>query len=61
MWQEIITALGLVLILEGILPFLSPDRLRKSMLAATELDDSTLRIVGFCSMVFGLIIIYWIK
>jgi hypothetical protein len=58
MWHELLTAFGLVLVIEGILPFLSPERLRKTMSLAIQLDDSTLRGIGLASMIAGLLIIY---
>ena len=61
MWREILTAIGLVLVFEGILPFISPQQLRKTMLLATQLNDATLRAVGLGSMLAGLIVIYVIR
>ncbi len=58
MWSELLTALALVLILEGIMPFVNPDGLRKMFTLALQLDDSTLRFVGLSSMVAGLVLLY---
>jgi uncharacterized protein YjeT (DUF2065 family) len=61
MWQEFLTAVALVLILEGVFPFLSPDRFRKTLINAVQLDDATLRFIGISSMIGGLLLLYWIR
>lgn len=58
MWPELLSALGLVLILEGIMPFINPEGLRRVFLLAARLDNATLRFVGITSMLLGLIILY---
>lgn len=60
-WSDLLTALALVLVLEGILPFLSPRRLRRTLLQAAELDDRSLRIIGLISMLIGVALLYWIR
>lgn len=49
-----ITALGLLFVFEGILPFLSPVSWRKLMLTAIAQSDQALRIIGLISMLIGL-------
>jgi uncharacterized protein YjeT (DUF2065 family) len=61
MWQEILVALGLVLILEGILPFLNPAGWRRALMMLTQMDDRWLRIMGLSSMLVGLLIIHLLK
>ncbi len=58
MWSEFLTALALVFILEGIIPFLNPEGMRKMLVMAMQLDDKTLRFVGLSSMIAGLILLY---
>ena len=59
--QELIIALGLMLVLEGILPFLNPQSSRKVFILLAQLDDATLRFGGLTSMVLGVILLYWVK
>jgi uncharacterized protein YjeT (DUF2065 family) len=54
-------ALGLVLVLEGIMPFLNPKSVRKALLMAAQLDDGTLRFLGLTSMLLGVIMLYWVN
>ncbi|MCP5451555.1 MAG: DUF2065 domain-containing protein [Candidatus Competibacter sp.] len=58
MWNELLAAFGLMLVLEGILPFLSPDRLRQTLLQMAKLEDRALRLVGLASMLLGLLVLY---
>lgn len=57
MLVEILTAICLVLVLEGILPFLNPAGYKRAMKAMQELPDSQLRIVGLSSMIAGVILL----
>lgn len=61
MWIELLTAIALVFVLEGIIPFLSPETLRKMYLMATRMDNNTLRFIGLTSMLVGLIILYLVR
>lgn len=58
MSQELLIALALVLVLEGILPFASPRLLRRAMLHLAESDDRKLRMSGLISMVIGAVLVY---
>jgi uncharacterized protein YjeT (DUF2065 family) len=58
MWQELFVALALVLIIEGIFPFLNPRGLRKTLAVMSQLSDGQLRTVGAISMLLGLITLY---
>ena len=57
LWQDLARALGLVLVIEGLWPFLSPQRWRNAMLRVAALDDRVLRSFGLGSMICGLIIL----
>ncbi len=61
MWQDFLTAIALVLILEGVFPFLSPDRFRNTLVNAAGLDDATLRFVGISCMLAGLVLLYLVR
>lgn len=57
-WQVLAAAGALVLIIEGMLPFISPNRWRKLLSTVNEMDDRVIRNVGLGSMVLGVIILY---
>lgn len=56
-WNDLLAALALVLVLEGLMPFLAPDALRRTLLQIVELDDKTLRTIGLVSMLAGLMLL----
>jgi len=59
--NELLVALALVMVIEGILPFLSPSSMRKYMAQMSLMDDRTLRITGLVSMIIGLGLLYLVK
>ncbi|TAJ94629.1 MAG: DUF2065 domain-containing protein [Gammaproteobacteria bacterium] len=61
MWTDLFSALALVLVLEGILPFVAPESLKRMYLAAAQMNDSTLRIMGLICMIFGVLMLYFIR
>lgn len=58
MWQELLVAISLVMVIEGILPFLAPGPWRQAMQAVMELDNRSLRIMGLVSMLAGTGLLY---
>lgn len=48
-------ALAIVLVIEGMLPFLSPTSWRKAFEQALKLSDGQIRFFGLCSVVLGLL------
>jgi uncharacterized protein len=61
MWSEIAVALSMVLVIEGILPFLSPRRWRSFAEMAGRVDDRTVRMLGLFSMLAGTAMLYLIR
>jgi hypothetical protein len=61
MWDELLAAFGLMLVLEGILPFLNPRALRQTLLRMTQLEDRVLRFAGLASMALGLLVLYFFR
>lgn len=61
MWEHIIPAIALVLVIEGMLPFLSPRIWRDAMSQAAQMPDRVLRSLGFASMMAGVIILYFVQ
>ncbi len=54
-------ATALMLIIEGIMPFLNPSAFRQALLQITTMTDSQLRWIGLGSMFVGLAILYWVN
>jgi uncharacterized protein YjeT (DUF2065 family) len=61
MWNELAVALCMVLVIEGILPFLSPRRWRSVAAMAGRVDDTTVRLLGLSSMVVGTTLLYFVR
>ena len=61
MWQDLLSAFALMLVLEGILPFLSPDATRRAMQMAGRMDDRGLRTTGLISMLAGVALLYFVR
>ena len=58
MGNDLLVALSLVLVIEGILPFASPRRWRALAASIATVDDRTIRLVGLGSMVGGTLLLY---
>lgn len=61
MWQTLVSALACVFVLEGILPFLSPNLWRRSLQVLLEQSDASVRVMGLLSMLVGVLIMYLIR
>ena len=53
-------ALGLVLVIEGLMPALNPKAFKKTMTTIRELDEKALRTMGIVSMSIGAVIVYFL-
>jgi len=60
-WVDLAAALGLLLVIEGVLPFASPGSSKRAMAAFSAASDSTLRVAGFASMVAGLALLWLVR
>ena len=61
MWNELAIALCLVLVIEGILPFLYPSRWRALAMTLATVPDRTMRIAGLVSMLLGTTLLYLVR
>lgn len=61
MWYDLLAAVGLMFVLEGIFPFLKPDGVRQTLLQITKVNDRILRLAGLGSMAFGLVVLYLVR
>jgi uncharacterized protein YjeT (DUF2065 family) len=58
---ELVLAFGLMLVLEGLMPFAVPAMWRETFRRAIELRDGQLRFIGAISMLVGLVLILFAK
>jgi hypothetical protein len=59
--QDFFVAIALMLVIEGIVPFLNPGGLRRALDLLARLDDRSLRIGGLISMLAGVAILYFVR
>lgn len=57
MWTDLFHALALVMVIEGLMPFLSPDRWREMMVRLCNVDSRNLRLFGGAVVAVGLVIL----
>lgn len=61
MWQDLLAALALVLVIEGLIPFWRPQALRRMLETLAQLDDRSIRVAGLVSMLAGLLLLYLVR
>ena len=54
-------ASALMLVIEGIMPFLNPTTFRRALLQMAGMKDQQLRSIGLFSMVLGVVLLYWVN
>ena len=60
-WQVLPVALALVFIIEGAMPFISPNRWRNMLALVAQMDDRAIRNIGLGSMLFGVVLLYLVN
>ncbi len=58
MTEVLLLAVGLVLVLEGLMPLLSPARWREVFSRILAMSDGQIRFIGLSSMLSGLLLLY---
>jgi uncharacterized protein YjeT (DUF2065 family) len=61
MSHELLVALALLLVIEGIVPFLAPNLLRRMLVEVARQDNRSLRLSGLLSMIAGVAFLYLIN
>ena len=61
MWDTLLIAFALMLVIEGLLPFLIPGVWRETFWKLTEIDDGQIRFIGLTSMLAGLLLLYLVN
>ena len=60
-WSDLWAACALYLVLEGLMPFANPGGMKRALGHLSQLDERTLRIAGFLSMVAGAVLLYIVR
>jgi uncharacterized protein len=58
---DLLAALGLLLVMEGIAPFVNPQGVKRALAKLLEVRDRELRIAGLGSMLVGVVILFLVR
>lgn len=61
MSDTLMTAFALMLVLEGLMPFLGPQAWRSTFRRLIEFSDGQLRFIGLSSMLIGLLLLAFLR
>ena len=59
--STLLTAVALMLVIEGLLPFLVPSLWRETFRRLTEMSDGQIRFIGLTSMLAGLLLLFIVR
>lgn len=60
-WTDFFAAVAIVCIIEGIMPFLNPQAMKRLLARLAALEERELRLGGLFSMVVGLVILFLVR
>jgi uncharacterized protein YjeT (DUF2065 family) len=60
-WSDLLAAVGLLLVLEGLLPFLNPNGTRRLFARLALLAGNELRVAGLVSMLLGMVVLFFVR
>jgi uncharacterized protein len=60
-WSDLLAALAILLVLEGLLPFLSPTATKRVMAQLSQMAERELRIAGVVSVIAGLVLLFLVR
>ena len=61
LWNDLLRALCLVVVIEGLWPLLAPDRWKSVLAQVVQLDSRNLRIAGAVAVGSGLILLHLLR
>lgn len=61
MLSSLLLAVGLLLVIEGLLPFLAPNLWREAFRKLTEMSEGQIRFIGLTSMVAGVLLLFLVN
>lgn len=61
MWEDFFAALALALVIEGMMPFLSPGGWKQMIQSISQMEDASLRVMGLLVMVVGVVLLYLVR
>ena len=61
MWEDFFAALALALVIEGMMPFLSPGGWKQMIQSISQMEDASLRVMGLMVMIVGVVLLYLVR
>jgi uncharacterized protein YjeT (DUF2065 family) len=59
-WSAVLVAISLVLIIEGLLPLISPPKWREMFTQLLQLEDGQIRFFGLSIVLLGVFLLMWL-
>jgi uncharacterized protein len=60
-WNDLLAAVALLLVLEGLMPFLNPAGFKRALIQVAQLPDGVLRGFGLVAMAVGVLLLWWLR
>ena len=60
-WTDLLSAVALLMVIEGLLPFANPRGSRRTMAMLAQMPEEKLRIVGLVSIIAGLVLLWIVR
>jgi uncharacterized protein YjeT (DUF2065 family) len=60
-WSDLLAAVAILLVLEGLLPFINPGRTRRVFQQMSQMQDRELRVAGFLALAAGLVLLFVVR
>jgi uncharacterized protein YjeT (DUF2065 family) len=60
-WSDLLAALAIVCIIEGVMPFINPSGMKRLLAKLAALEERELRLGGLFSMLIGLAILFLVR
>jgi len=60
-WTDLFAALAIVCIIEGVMPFINPQGMKRLLARLAALEERELRLGGLVSMAVGLVILFLVR
>jgi uncharacterized protein len=60
-WTDLLSAVALLMVIEGLLPFANPGGLRRTMVMLAQMPDEKLRVAGLASIIAGLVLLWFVR
>lgn len=60
-WGDLGAAVALMLIIEGIMPFINPKTFRQMLEMVSQMEERSVRTLGAVWMGLGIALLYWVR